>query len=132
MRAIDMFPGVFYIVGLLCMMLNNRNKRLGDFIAGTVLVHDKRIETVSPIWNPGDLSSLANLQTSGITAAELLLIETYLNRRGELNSTVRKENARKIVSMVEVKTGVERLEGQSDDAFLEAVARKVRDNARYR
>jgi uncharacterized RDD family membrane protein YckC len=132
MRAIDMFPGIFYIVGLICMMLNNRNKRLGDFIAGTVLVHDKEIETVSSIWNPGGIFSLTNLQTSKITAEELLLIETYLNRRSELDPMARKNNARKIVSMIEAKTGVERMEGQLDDAFLEAVARKVRDNARYR
>jgi uncharacterized RDD family membrane protein YckC len=132
MRAIDMLPGVFYVVGLICMMLNNRNKRLGDFVAGTVLVHENKIEAVSAIWNPGALSPLTDLQTAKITGEELLLIETYLNRRNEFDLLVRKKTARQIISMITDRTGVERIEGQSDDAFLEAVARKVRDNARYR
>ena len=33
MRAVDGLPGI-YGVGLLCMMLNKQNRRLGDFVAG--------------------------------------------------------------------------------------------------
>jgi hypothetical protein len=75
---------------------------------------------------------LTDLQTAKITGEELLLIETYLNRRNEFDLLVRRKTALQIISMITDRTGVERIEGQSDDAFLEAVARKVRDNARYR
>jgi uncharacterized RDD family membrane protein YckC len=131
LRALDMLP-VFYAVGLICMISNKRNKRVGDFVAGTVLVHDKKMESVSAVWNPGGLSSSVNLQSSKISPEMLLLIETYLNRRYELDASVRIKTAQQIASAIVDKTGVEREEGESDDAFLEAVARKVRDTARYR
>ncbi len=132
LRAVDMLPPPFYAVGLICMILNKRNKRLGDFVAGTVLVHDKAIETVSPIWNPGSLSTELNSQALKITPEELVLIETFLNRRHQLESSVRRNTAEQIVSMIKDKTGIERVAGQSDEDLLEAVARKVRDTARYR
>jgi uncharacterized RDD family membrane protein YckC len=130
-RAIDMLPG-FYAAGLICMMLNRRNKRLGDYVAGTVLVHDKAIETLSPIWNPGSLSTEANSRAAEITPDELLLIETYLNRRHQLDSLVRRKTAEQIIFMIKDRTNLERVAGQSDEAFLEALARKIRDTAGYR
>jgi uncharacterized RDD family membrane protein YckC len=40
MRAVDGLPGI-YGVGLVCMMCNRQSRRLGDFVAGTVVVHEK-------------------------------------------------------------------------------------------
>jgi uncharacterized RDD family membrane protein YckC len=48
--AIDALPGM-YGVGVVCMMLNSQNRRLGDYVAGTVVVHDKRTGEVKPEWN---------------------------------------------------------------------------------
>ncbi len=47
MRAIDGLPGM-YGAGIVCMMLNAQNRRIGDFVAGTVVVHDQRTEEVRP------------------------------------------------------------------------------------
>ena len=44
MRGVDILPGM-YGVGLICMMCNAQNRRVGDFIAGTIVVHDKALET---------------------------------------------------------------------------------------
>jgi uncharacterized RDD family membrane protein YckC len=129
-RAIDMLPSL-YVVGIVSMLLNSRNKRLGDFVAGTVLVHDKKVETVNVNWKAGDSASMC-LQTDKITPEELFLIESYLNRRREFDPPVRKKTARDIVSTLKAKAAVEPAEGQSDDDFLEALARKVRDTARFR
>ena len=60
------------------------------------------------------------------------MIETYLNRRRELDPLIRIKTAEQIVAMIQAKTGIQRAEGQSDDVFLEILARKVRDTARYR
>jgi uncharacterized RDD family membrane protein YckC len=130
-RAADMFPGI-YAVGLICMLFNKHHKRLGDIVAGTIAVHDKAIERVSTIWNPGSIPMTPDFQTTKISPGELVLIETYLNRRLEIDPQIRKKTAAQIVSMIQRKLGIERFEGQSEDAFLEAVARKVRDTARYR
>src|SRR3984957_14681816 len=50
MRAVDALPGV-YGVGVVCMMCNQQSRRLGDFVAGTVVVHEKPSEGVRPSWN---------------------------------------------------------------------------------
>jgi uncharacterized RDD family membrane protein YckC len=130
-RIIDMMPG-FYGVGLICMMLNKRNKRLGDFVAGTLLIHDKPVDNISPVWNPDRSSNTTDSQATTINPEILVLIETYLNRRNALELSVRTKTARQIVALINQKTGIERNEGESDDTFLESLARKVRDTASYR
>jgi uncharacterized RDD family membrane protein YckC len=130
-RTIDMLPGI-YAVGLICMLLNKRNKRLGDYVAGTVVVHEKTIEKVSTIWNAPNAPATADHQAIRISSEELVLIETYLNRRSAFDSVVRKKTAAQIVSLIQKRTGIEPAEGQSADTFLETVARKARETARYR
>jgi uncharacterized RDD family membrane protein YckC len=130
-RIIDFLP-IFYAIGLLCMMLNKRNKRLGDFVAGTLLIHDKKVKNISPVWNPNAISATTDSQATRIPSELLVLIETYLNRRYELEASVRTKTAGQIVSMIKDKTGIERTAEQSNDTFLESLARKVRDTARYR
>ena len=49
MRAVDGF--LFYAVGLVCMMISRQNRRLGDYVAGTLVVHDKKTAEVKPDWN---------------------------------------------------------------------------------
>jgi uncharacterized RDD family membrane protein YckC len=129
-RIIDFIP--LYGTGLICMILNQRNKRLGDYVAGTLLIHDKPVGRISPIWNPDRVSTTTDSQAAKIPPEMLVLIETYLNRRDSLEAAVRRKTAKQIVSMIKDKTGIERTEEGSDDAFIESVARKVRDTARYR
>jgi uncharacterized RDD family membrane protein YckC len=50
LRAVDMLPGV-YAVGILCVFLSAQNKRLGDYVSGTVVVHDRAPEESQPFWN---------------------------------------------------------------------------------
>jgi uncharacterized RDD family membrane protein YckC len=40
LRVIDFLPAM-YATGLICMALNRHSRRLGDFVAGTVVVHDR-------------------------------------------------------------------------------------------
>jgi len=130
LRAIDILPGV-YAVGLISMMCNEQNRRLGDYVAGTVVVHDRSIDAVSSAGSSLGNITAATSQFSKISADELVLIETYLNRRYELNPDFRLQTARKIVSVIQQKTGVEKSPAQSDDDFLEAVVRDTRDASRF-
>jgi uncharacterized RDD family membrane protein YckC len=43
LRIVDAFPTA-YFVGLVAMLCNRRNKRLGDFVAGTIVVHERMDE----------------------------------------------------------------------------------------
>src|SRR5262249_29655520 len=88
MRAVDGLPGM-YGVGLACMMLNKQNRRLGDFVAGTIVVHEKLTNEVKPTWNTSATDESTAPQTAQISNDELVLIETYLHRRWDFDPTVR-------------------------------------------
>ena len=40
MRVIDYLPSL-YLVGVITMLCNKRNQRLGDLVAGTIVVHER-------------------------------------------------------------------------------------------
>jgi uncharacterized RDD family membrane protein YckC len=132
MRAVDSLPG-FYGVGLVTMMLNKQNRRLGDFVAGSIVVHEKLTKEVKPAWTvPGQEQSSLAPELVSVTTDDLILIETYLQRRWDLDSIVRNNTAIQIANRLEAKTGVKPATGQHVDDFLEQVARQVRDSGRLR
>jgi uncharacterized RDD family membrane protein YckC len=130
MRAVDGLPGI-YGVGLVCMMLNKQSRRLGDFVAGTVVVHEKPTDEVRPTWNTATESESGSGGMGQVTAEELVLIETYLSRRFELDPDVRLRTAIQIADRIKAKTGLQPQPHQHVDDFLEEAARKVRDRGRF-
>ena len=48
LRLVDSLPGI-YAVGIVTALISSRNKRLGDYVAGTVVVHEK------PLADPGEM-----------------------------------------------------------------------------
>ncbi len=131
-RAIDMQPLSIYAVGLICMMCNKQNRRVGDFVAGTIVVHDKALDSVSPTWGAVPASNPVQPELRKLSSDELVLIETYLNRRYDLDPTVRLMTAQRIVTMISEKLGISKAPEQRDDDFLEGVARQLRDGASFR
>ena len=131
LRVIDGLPGM-YGVGIVCMILNNQNRRVGDYVAGTVVVHDKRTGEVKPDWNTVTESAGTNPKLAQVASEELVLIETYLGRRAEMDPVLRDQVAYQIATRIVEKTGLQRDPTQSLDDFLEAAARQIRDTARFR
>jgi len=131
LRTVDMQPGFFYGIGLVCMMLNKQSRRLGDFVAGTVVVHEKPTEEIRPTWNTAAETAPATGGLGQMTAEELVLIETYLSRRFELDSEVRLRTAIQIADRIKTKTGLEPQPHQHVDDFLEEAARRIRDSGRF-
>jgi uncharacterized RDD family membrane protein YckC len=136
MRALDIQPGI-YAVGLICMMCNKQNRRVGDYVAGAIVVHDKALDSVSPTWGDkgvGDkrFEGAVPSELRKLTPDELVLVETYLNRRYDLDPTVRALTAQRIVGMITEKLGIPKPPEQRDDDFLESIARQLRDGAAFR
>ena len=131
MRGVDIIPGV-YGVGLICMMCNQQNRRLGDFVAGTIVVHDKAQESVAPSWGNRVASEPVQPELRKLAPDDLVLIETYLSRRYEVDGVVRITTAQRIVAMITQKTGMPKPLEQGDDDFLESIARQLRDGASFR
>jgi uncharacterized RDD family membrane protein YckC len=131
LRAVDALP-TLYIVGIVTMMISRKNQRLGDFLVGSIVVHDKRVEEIRPDWTSAGTTALPGTQLSKITPDELVLIETYLQRRESLEYGVRDTTANKIATLITQKTGIERAADQSLDEFLESIAKQTRDSAAFR
>jgi uncharacterized RDD family membrane protein YckC len=131
LRAIDFLP-FMYGVGVVVMMLNRHSRRVGDFVAGTVVVYDTPTDQLAPSWGSGTAGGGPSVPMTNITAEELQLIEAYLQRRADLDAWVRHQMGEKIVRRVIEKTGVKPEANQSVDEFLERIARSVRDGARFR
>jgi uncharacterized RDD family membrane protein YckC len=131
MRAVDGLPGI-YGVGLVCMMCNRQSRRLGDFVAGTVVVHEKLTEEVRPSWNTSDRGVATAPGLAQVTPEELVLIETYLHRRWDLEPSVRVSTAIQIADRIKVKTGLQPQPHQHVDDFLEEAAKKIRDSGQFR
>src|SRR5258708_38773492 len=114
------------------MMSKKQTRRLGDFIAGTIVVHDKAQESVSPTWGNRAAAEPVQPELRKLASDDLVLIETYLSRRYEVDAIVRTTTAQCIVTMVTQKTGMTKPADQDDDDFLESIARQLRDTASFR
>jgi uncharacterized RDD family membrane protein YckC len=99
LRTVDELP-FLYGVGCLTVLLNRQNKRLGDFVAGTVVVREKSLEEMRPDWGspPAEWSARYNLRLLG--DHEFQVIETFLQRRSFLDAAVRQKMAWDIVEKV--------------------------------
>jgi uncharacterized RDD family membrane protein YckC len=130
MRIVDWLPG-FYGVGLASSLLSKQNRRLGDFVAGTVVVHERPLERFSVGWAsaPANATPAIPLGAARLGVEEVRLIEAFLERRDALDVEVRIRMARQIA--VRVEQAITFADGQraaagltSDESFLEAVARE--------
>lgn len=131
-RPVDFMPG-FYGFGVVTMLLNRKNKRLGDFVAGTLVVHESSDRDAVPFFNTASAVEYALPQAAKLTLQEAELIETFLSRRLEIPTAIRQQNAARIAQMIGAHLAIAPEARPSDDeAFLELIVREFRNRARYR
>ena len=130
LRLVDQMPGL-YVVGIISVFLTARNKRLGDIVAGTVVVHEKAMQEAQPDFVAGTGASAATSPALQISADELELIERFLQRRYDLSPEVRRQSAEQIAARLRTRLQA----GQDDSAgaedYLETLARQKRDGASF-
>jgi len=130
LRLIDQLP-VAYGIGVLCAWISPQSKRLGDYVAGTVVVHEKPFDSVPPQWSEPQQISTHQYFADRLTPEEFALIETFLSRRNSLEPGVRYDMAAGIVKRLEGKL-VLPAERRSNEKLLEEIANERRSNAGYR
>ena len=91
-RIVDMQPGFVYAVGALTVLFTERNQRLGDLAAGTLVVRERRAPL--PYARPAvpDLATAdryATWDVSAVTAHELVTVRRFLDRRWQLDPGAR-------------------------------------------
>ena len=131
LRSIDMLPGV-YAVGIASIFLSPQNKRLGDYVAGTVVVHDRPPEESQPFWNTREDAEASFPGIEKITPEEIQMIETFLLRRLDLPPSIREQSAKRIADHLCTKLQATDEQKRDLENFLELVVRQFRKSARYR
>jgi uncharacterized RDD family membrane protein YckC len=131
LRIVDALPAM-YGVGLVSIFLSRQSKRLGDFVAGTVVVHEKTLEGVRPYTETKIDDTLPPIDDSRVTLEEVRLIETFLNRRDSLEPAVRMSMAAQIAARLGDRMGVKVDGWPRTEGFLEAVIEQCRQSNRFR
>jgi uncharacterized RDD family membrane protein YckC len=144
-RAVDSLPG-FYAIGIITMLCNRRSKRLGDFAAGTLVVHERAAEP--PLWG----GSASRTITAGafaatpapppivdpyavdlpadavarLTADDLNVIDHFFARAIDIDIARRHALAERLAQQMTAKMGIAMPEGVTPERVLESIARILR------
>jgi len=143
MRLVDYLPSM-YLVGVITMLCNKQNKRLGDMVAGTLVVHEAREEqpllpqhnAFLPVkemtWQTPVASSMfAADAVAKLKASDLVVIDAFFARALDLDMDVRAGMAQRIAQQMAAKMGVALPEGNPERA-LEAMAVAMRGGGGFR
>jgi len=130
LRIVDQLP-FLYGIGILSVFLSKQNKRLGDFVAGTVVVHEKTVELARPFQETRVDESAPAYDVSRITADELRLIETFLQRRDAFDPALRGSMAAQITARISAKLDVQVRGWPANEKFLESVHSQYRATNRF-
>src|SRR5215510_7561748 len=95
LRSLDMMPAPFYSIGLISVFSTNRDQRVGDMVAGTVVVREREAEApefsqvfATPVSDPALRRSFKPVDftasLSSLTEGEIQVVETFLRRRWDL------------------------------------------------
>jgi len=132
-RIVDYLPG-FYGVGIVTMMLNRRSQRLGDLVAGTLVVHEGGDEEAAVFFNTSSQhGDYVYPQAAKLTLQEADLIEAFLGRRLDIAPAIRQQSAQRIAEMIAARLAIAADARPADnEAFLELIVKEFRNRARYR
>ncbi len=131
MRIVDQMPG-FYAVAVLTAMFNAQSKRLGDFVAGSIVVYETSLESIQRSWDVAPApASQSLLGANRLTPEEVALIDTFLVRRSELAGDVRRRMADGILRRLESKLKLTDDHRERVETTLESLAHEHRSASRY-
>ncbi|CAG9623575.1 hypothetical protein BACCIP111883_04393 [Sutcliffiella rhizosphaerae] len=116
LRIIDMLPAS-YLVGMIMIFFHSKHKRVGDIVAGTIVVHErgnkkkkKRTKLDSLLEEKGIYSTVPIVEEWAIrqlTAKDWKLIQTYASRFGSLQQRDRSDLTLKVSNLLFPKIGLD-------------------------
>lgn len=135
LRIVDQLPAL-YAVGMVVALLNAKNKRLGDFVAGSVVVRESSMTEIKPIWQTTQTvleapAGGARVSTISLSMEELALIDAFLHRRYDLAPDVRSHMAGEIIARLQSKLAPDARARLSTESLLEALAYERRSSGSY-
>lgn len=116
-----------FFIGAFLITFTKKEKRIGDFVAGTIVIQDERPIRETYIVIGNEASSLAsrlqiNADISQLLPEDFAVIREYLQRRDGLMSQARKNVSLQLAERVKKIIGLEKVPpGVNPNLFLEAV-----------
>lgn len=123
---------VWSVVAIVVSLCSARSKRVGDFLAGTVVIQERSPDTAAPqlFPMPPALASWAGqLDLSGLSDDLALAIRQYLARFSQLRAEARYALGHELVGEVSGRIGAPPPYGVPDWAYLQAVLAERRNRA---
>jgi uncharacterized RDD family membrane protein YckC len=130
LRIVDSLPSL-YATGIITCLISPQKKRIGDYLAGTVVVHEKPVQGGRSLWDASAAPLLAAPHRA-LTAAELQLVEAFLDRRDSFPDDVRRSMARQIAERLSQGWSIPYETAQDPEKFLQALAEHRRNVAHFR
>jgi uncharacterized RDD family membrane protein YckC len=147
-RVVDMLPPNFYFVGIVTMLCNRQQKRLGDFVAGTIVIHERTSE--QPLLGHNSRSITASIYrqppvefvpkagafqppadaVARLKAEDLNVIESFLARALDLDPATRIAIASRIAAAMFAKMDLPLSPEVNPERALEAISHAMRSQAR--
>ncbi|MDX6272123.1 MAG: hypothetical protein QOD28_3346 [Acidobacteriota bacterium] len=111
LRVFDMMPFPFYSIGLVSVFMSERDQRVGDFVAGTVVVREREAQAptfaevfAAPTSDVALRRSFQPVVFSGdanaLSEREIEVVETFLRRRWELADAPRQWMAWRVATPI--------------------------------
>lgn len=146
LRVIDNLPGA-YLTGVISILVTKQNKRLGDLVAGTIVVHERADEfggymsaPVSrsftsnlfevPVISPPALSAIPADCIARLTHNDLHLIDSFLARAISLPMEARAQLGSRLLDALCMKMAVAVPTDVPPERTLEALAYTLRGAGR--
>jgi len=143
LRMVDMMPAPFYSIGLISVFVSLSDQRIGDMVAGTVVVREREAEAPafaqvfgSPVsdqalrrsFKPVDFVAEINV----LTEPEIEVVETFLRRRWDLADMARQWMAWRVALPIMYKLRpTYELSTFTYEGFLEELLHRYRASHRY-
>src|SRR5215475_4415256 len=133
LRIVDWLPG-FYAIGIASALLTKENKRLGDLVAGSLVVRESSFSDLKPVWQTAQAPTVpvsVPLGAANLTLEEVALIDSFLTRRSELDFDVRVRMAEQIFQRLKPKLTLAADNTLSVEKILESLAYERRATGGY-
>lgn len=122
MRIVDLLPAE-YLIGITSILLSPSGERLGDHVAGTIVVRLDRPESAPEVPELESTLALALTrdQLARIGEREIQLLRSVLRRSPSLAPDRRAQLIAEVAETMRKRLGLERPAGSEDLAFLRSV-----------
>ena len=143
LRTLDMMPAPFYSIGLISVFVSLSDQRVGDMVAGTVVVREREAEApafaqvfASAVSDPAMRRSFKPVDfvadVNILKESEIQVVETFLRRRWDLSDMARQWMAWRVSLplLYKLRPGYD-LSTFTYEGFLEELLHRYRAHHRF-